>query len=156
MHSPAARGLGGDFETHCLASGQIARGSASTALTYIMHNLTMLMMGDFIEHLDLPEDIRARHARLAERRYRQVAEHGAYYAQPHSEPVEGGEKDQLSVSGRRFGTRAERLARREPRLQGGRPLIAAHEGLDQAGGPALDSTVVTSGMMGRLLVWLFS
>ena len=38
-------GLGADLETYCLVSEQIAQGNASTALTYNMHCLTMLMMG---------------------------------------------------------------------------------------------------------------
>src|SRR3712207_5912867 len=33
-------GLGADFETYCLVAEQIARGNASTALTYNMHALT--------------------------------------------------------------------------------------------------------------------
>ena len=36
-------GLGADFETYCLVAEQIARGNASTALTYNMHALTMLI-----------------------------------------------------------------------------------------------------------------
>ena len=102
-------GLGADFETYCLVSEQIARGNASTALTYNMHALTMLMMGHFLKDLDLPPEVRARHEALSARRYRQVVEQGVYYGQPHSEPVEAGNADQLEVGGRRFGTRAERV-----------------------------------------------
>jgi alkylation response protein AidB-like acyl-CoA dehydrogenase len=102
-------GLGADFETYCLVSEQIARGNAATALTYNMHALTMLMMGHFSKDLDLPPDVRARHEELSDRRYREVVEHGVFYGQPHSEPVEQGGTDQLQVGGRRFGTRAERV-----------------------------------------------
>src|SRR5687768_15891773 len=63
-------GLGADFETYCLVAEQIARGNASTALTYNMHALTMLMMDDLIRDLDLPPDVRARHKELSARRYR--------------------------------------------------------------------------------------
>jgi alkylation response protein AidB-like acyl-CoA dehydrogenase len=100
-------GLGADFETYCLVAEQIARGHASTALTYNMHCLTMLMMGPLISSLDLPPDVRERHEALSAQRYREVAEQGVFYGQPHSEPVESGSKDQLAVGGRRFGTRAE-------------------------------------------------
>ena len=102
-------GLGADFETYCLVSEQIARGNASTALTYNMHALTMLMMGHFLNDLELPSAVRARHEELSGRRYRRVVEEGVFYGQPHSEPVEAGNADQLEVGGRRFGTRAERV-----------------------------------------------
>ena len=39
-------GLGGDLETYVLVVEQLAKGNASTALTYNMHCLTMLMMGE--------------------------------------------------------------------------------------------------------------
>jgi alkylation response protein AidB-like acyl-CoA dehydrogenase len=104
-------GLGADFETYCLVAEQIARGNASTALTYNMHALTMLMMGPFVRGLDLSADVRARHEELSARRYREVVEQGVFYGQPHSEPVEAGSRDQLQVGGRRFGTRAERVDR---------------------------------------------
>src|SRR5215472_14775624 len=38
-------GLGADYETYCLVAEQVAQGYASTALTFNMHCLTMLMMG---------------------------------------------------------------------------------------------------------------
>ena len=37
-------GLGADYETYCLVAEQLAQGNASTALTFNMHCLTMLMM----------------------------------------------------------------------------------------------------------------
>jgi alkylation response protein AidB-like acyl-CoA dehydrogenase len=102
-------GLGADFETYCLVAEQIARGNASTALTYNMHALTMLMMGPLMQGIDLPPEVRERHEQLSARRYREVVAQGAFYGQPHSEPVESGSADQLNVGGRRFGTRAERV-----------------------------------------------
>jgi alkylation response protein AidB-like acyl-CoA dehydrogenase len=102
-------GLGADFETYCLVAEQLARGNASTALTYNMHALTMMMMGPLIKGIELPPAVRERHEALSARRYREVAEHGVFYGQPHSEPVEAGQTDQLNVGGRRFGTRAERV-----------------------------------------------
>jgi alkylation response protein AidB-like acyl-CoA dehydrogenase len=102
-------GLGADFETYCLVAEQIARGNASTALTYNMHALTMLMMGPLMQGIELPPDVCERHEALSARRYREVVERGVFYGQPHSEPVESGSADQLKVGGRRFGTRAERV-----------------------------------------------
>jgi alkylation response protein AidB-like acyl-CoA dehydrogenase len=102
-------GLGADFETYCLVAEQIARGNASTALTYNMHALTMLMMGPLMQGIELPPDVRERHEQLSARRYREVVGQGVFYGQPHSEPVESGRADQLNVGGRRFGTRAERV-----------------------------------------------
>lgn len=102
-------GLGADFETYCLVAEQLAQGNASTALTYNMHCLTLLMMGPLMRGLQLPPEVRTRHEELSARRYREVVERGVFYAQPHSEPVETGQADQFTVGGRRFGTRAERV-----------------------------------------------
>ena len=102
-------GLGADFETYCLVAEQLAHGNASTALTYNMHSNTMLMMGPLIKDLELSPEVRRRHEALSAGRYREVAQQGVFYGQPHSEPVESGGADQLTVGGRRFGTRAERV-----------------------------------------------
>jgi hypothetical protein len=43
-------------------------------------------------------------------KFREVVEDGAFYGQPHSEPVEQGETDtKLGVGGRRFGTTAQKV-----------------------------------------------
>ena len=44
-------GLGADYETYCLVAEQLAQGNASTALTFNMHCLTMLMMGVLGEYV---------------------------------------------------------------------------------------------------------
>ena len=102
-------GLGADFETYCLVAEQLARGNPSTALSYNMHALTMLMMGPVISDIELPTEVRQRHEKLSAQRYREVVEKGVFYGQPHSEPVESGSPDALRVGGRRFGPRAERV-----------------------------------------------
>ncbi len=103
-------GLGADLETYCLISEQIAKGNASTALTYNMHCLTMLMMGEMADRHPLDDVVRARHEALRAEKFREVAEQGVFYGQPHSEPVELGETDKaFAVGGRRFGTRAEKV-----------------------------------------------
>ena len=102
-------GFGANFETYCLVAEQIARGNASTALTFNMHCLTMMMMDTFMQDIDLPTEAHERHKELSAKRFREVVEDGVFYGQPHSEPVETGGGDPLSVGGRRFGTRAERV-----------------------------------------------
>ena len=86
----------------------MAQGNAATALTFIMHCLTMLMMGPLLDGLELPPEVRERHQKLGARRYREVVDQGVFYGQTHSEPVESGSSDQLTVGGRRFGTQAKR------------------------------------------------
>ena len=52
---------------------------------------------------------RERHEKLRAAKFREVVEDGAFYGQPHSEPVEQGETDtKLGVGGRRFGTTARK------------------------------------------------
>lgn len=103
-------GLGADLETYCLVSEQIAKGNASTALTFNMHCLTMLMMAEMADRHPMDAAKRGRHERLRAEKFREVVEQGVFYGQPHSEPVELGETDTaFAVGGRRFGTRAEKI-----------------------------------------------
>ncbi len=103
-------GLGADYETYCLVAEQLAQGNGSTSLTFNMHCLTMLMMGVLADDMALPPVARERHEKLRAAKYREVIEAGAFYGQPHSEPVEQGQTDtQLSMGGRRFGTTARKV-----------------------------------------------
>jgi alkylation response protein AidB-like acyl-CoA dehydrogenase len=103
-------GLGAGFETYCLVAEQLAQGNASTALTFNMHCLTMMMMGVIADDMAMDPAARERHEKLRAAKYREVVEEGAFYGQPHSEPVEQGQTDtQLSVGGRRFGTTARKV-----------------------------------------------
>ena len=103
-------GLGADYETYCLVAEQLAQGNASTALTFNMHCLVMLMMGPIADDMAMPPAARERHEQLRAVKFREVVEDGAYYGQPHSEPVEHGETDtRLGVGGRRFGTTARKV-----------------------------------------------
>src|SRR5215472_13480265 len=86
-------GLGADYETYCLVAEQLAQGNASTALTFNMHCLTMLMMGPIADSMAMPPAVRAGHEQLRTAKSREVVEEGAFYGQPHSEPVEQGETD---------------------------------------------------------------
>jgi alkylation response protein AidB-like acyl-CoA dehydrogenase len=104
-------GLGADYETYCLVAEQLAQGNASTSLTFNMHCLTMLMMGVIADRMPMIPAARERHEKLRAAKFREVVEDGAFYGQPHSEPVEQGETDRaLSVGGRRFGTTARKVA----------------------------------------------
>jgi alkylation response protein AidB-like acyl-CoA dehydrogenase len=103
-------GLGADYETYCLVAEQIAQSSASTALTFNMHCVTMLMMGVLADAMPMNPAARERHEKLRATKFREVIEGGAFYGQPHSEPVEQGQTDTaLSVGGRRFGTTARKV-----------------------------------------------
>ncbi len=103
-------GLGADYETYCLVAEHLAQGNASTSLTFNMHCLTMLMMGEVADAMPMPAPARERHEKLRAAKFREVVEHGVFYGQPHSEPVEHGQTDTaLSVGGRRFGTTARKV-----------------------------------------------
>ena len=103
-------GLGATFETYCLVAEHIAQGNASTALTFNMHCLTMLMMGEIADALPMSDQARARHETRRARMFHEVVTQGVFYGQPHSEPVELGQTDTaLTVGGRRFGTTARQL-----------------------------------------------
>src|SRR6185312_11211185 len=86
-------GLGADYETYCLVAEQLAQGNASTALTFNMHCLTMLMMGALADDMPMSAAARGRHEELRAAKFREVIADGAFYGQPHSEPVEQGETD---------------------------------------------------------------
>jgi alkylation response protein AidB-like acyl-CoA dehydrogenase len=103
-------GLGAGYETYCLVAEQLAQGNASTSLTFNMHCLTMLMMGEIADAMPMAPAVRERHEKLRAAKFREVIEQGVFYGQPHSEPVEQGETDtKLSMGGRRFGTTARKV-----------------------------------------------
>jgi alkylation response protein AidB-like acyl-CoA dehydrogenase len=103
-------GLGANYETYCLVAEELGQGNASTALSFNMHCLTMLMMGPIADDMEMPAPMRQRHERLRAAKFREVVEAGAFYGQPHSEPVEQGETDaKLGPGGRRFGTTARKV-----------------------------------------------
>jgi alkylation response protein AidB-like acyl-CoA dehydrogenase len=70
----------------------------------------MLMMGDLADAMPMTAAARERHEKLRTAKFREVIERGAFYGQPHSEPVEQGQTDtRLSMGGRRFGTTAKKV-----------------------------------------------
>src|SRR5207244_206957 len=69
-----------------------------------------LMMGVLADAMPFGAPARERHEKLRAASFREVIEHGVFYGQPHSEPVEQGQTDTaLSMGGRRFGTTARKL-----------------------------------------------
>ncbi len=103
-------GLGGDLETYVLVVEQIAKGNASTALTFNMHCLTMLMMGEMADAYEMDEEQRERHEKHRALHFKEVVKDGVFFGQPHSEPVEQGQTDTaFQVGGRRFGTQAKKV-----------------------------------------------
>jgi alkylation response protein AidB-like acyl-CoA dehydrogenase len=72
-------GLGADLETYCLVVEEIAKGNAATALTFNMHCLTMLMIGEMADVHEMSDEKRVRHAELRARNFREVVEDGVYY-----------------------------------------------------------------------------
>src|SRR5438067_12367299 len=75
-------GLGADYETYCLVAEQLAQGNASTALTFNMHCLTMLMMGPIADNMTMLPAVRERHQTLRAAKFRRVVEDGRFYGQP--------------------------------------------------------------------------
>jgi alkylation response protein AidB-like acyl-CoA dehydrogenase len=70
----------------------------------------MLMMGEMADAMPMAAKARERHEALRRRKFAEVVERGAFYGQPHSEPVEQGQTDTaLSMGGRRFGTTARKV-----------------------------------------------
>jgi hypothetical protein len=70
-------GLRADYETYCLVAEQLAQGNASTALTFSMHCLTMLMMGPVADSMPMSPTVRERHKKLRAAKFREVVEDGA-------------------------------------------------------------------------------
>lgn len=93
-------GLGGDFVAYALASEELARHCASTALTFNMHVATTLLVGEVAGSLSLTADDAAL---LDERRatlYAGIINEGHIHSQPFSEGISAG-----ATTG--YATRAE-------------------------------------------------
>src|SRR6202041_397404 len=67
-------GLGADYETYRLVGEQIAQGNASTALTFNMHCLVMMMMGGIADDMAMSPAARERHEQLRAAKYREDIE----------------------------------------------------------------------------------
>jgi alkylation response protein AidB-like acyl-CoA dehydrogenase len=95
-------GLGADFLTYTLALEQLARGDASTALAFNMHNIAV---GSLAEIDWSALDGRRGDAMLAFRDwiFHQVFEHRALFASATSEPVAGARLSQIRTTYRKTG-----------------------------------------------------
>ncbi len=83
-------GLGASFADYARVSAEIGRYCGATALTFNMHNATMLWAGQVADMLDFPAEDRALHnARRAEI-FRGVVEEGTIHSQPFSEGISAG------------------------------------------------------------------
>lgn len=83
-------GLGATFADYARVSAEIGRYCGATALTFNMHNATMLWAGEVCDQLDLPEEERALHERRREAMFRGVVEDGTIHSQPFSEGISAG------------------------------------------------------------------
>lgn len=106
-------GLGASFADYARVSAEIGRYCGATALTFNMHNATMLWAGEVADLLDFSAEDRALHNQRRAELFRGVVEDGVIHSQPFSEgisagatsgvhtkavPVEGG----FNVSGRKI------------------------------------------------------
>jgi alkylation response protein AidB-like acyl-CoA dehydrogenase len=83
-------GLGASFADYARVSAEIGRYCGATALTFNMHNATMLWAGEVADLLDLDADARATHERRRAELFRGVVEDGTIHSQPFSEGVSAG------------------------------------------------------------------
>ncbi len=85
-----AGGLGSDFVGYALASRELARWCATTALTFNMHVVTSLLVGQIADDLDFGPEDRARHEARRERLWAGVIHDGHIHSQPFSEGIAAG------------------------------------------------------------------
>ena len=106
-------GLGASYADYVRVSEEVGRYCGATALTFNMHNATMLWCGQVADLLDLEPEDRDRHESIRAEMFRGVVEDGRIHSQPFSEglapgatagvstravPVEGG----WQVTGRKI------------------------------------------------------
>ena len=83
-------GLGGDFVAYALASEELAKHCASTALTFNMHVATTLLVGEVAGSLGLEGDELAFLEARREILYKGIVEEGHIHSQPFSEGLAAG------------------------------------------------------------------
>ena len=83
-------GLGASYADYVRVSEEIGRYCGATALTFNMHNATMLWCGEVSDLLDLDDDARRRHEAVRSEMYRGVIEDGRIHSQPFSEGLAPG------------------------------------------------------------------
>lgn len=83
-------GLGASFADYARVSAEIGRYCGSTALTFNMHNATMLWAGEVSDLLDMTPEERETHERRRAAMFRGVVEDGEIHSQPFSEGLNPG------------------------------------------------------------------
>jgi alkylation response protein AidB-like acyl-CoA dehydrogenase len=83
-------GLGATYADYVRVSEEIGRYCGATALTFNMHNATMLWCGEVADLLAMSPAQRAAHEQIRTAMYRGVVEHGHIHSQPFSEGTNPG------------------------------------------------------------------
>lgn len=83
-------GLGASFADYARVSAEIGRYCGATALTFNMHNATMLWAGQVSDMLDFSDEERALHEERRAVMFRGVVEDGTIHSQPFSEGISAG------------------------------------------------------------------
>lgn len=83
-------GLGATYADYVRISEEIGRYCGATALTFNMHNATMLWCGQVADLLTMSDHERAAHERIRTSMFRGVVEHGHIHSQPFSEGISPG------------------------------------------------------------------
>ncbi len=83
-------GLGASYADYVRVSEEIGRYCGATALTFNMHNATMLWCGEVADSLTMSDSERARHDQIRTSMFRGVVEHGHIHSQPFSEGLAPG------------------------------------------------------------------
>ena len=83
-------GIGATYADYVRVSEEIGRYCGATALTFNMHNATMLWCGEVADALSMSADERATHERIRTEMFRGVVEDGRIHSQPFSEGLAPG------------------------------------------------------------------
>ncbi len=83
-------GLGASYADYVRVSEEIGRYCGATALTFNMHNATMLWCGQVADSLTMSDQERATHEQIRARMFRGVVEQGHIHSQPFSEGIAPG------------------------------------------------------------------
>jgi alkylation response protein AidB-like acyl-CoA dehydrogenase len=84
-------GGGASYSDYIRVSEEIGKACGATALTFNMHNATMLWCGEVANLLDLTAGERASHNEICARMFRGVVDQGHIHSQPFSEGTAPGE-----------------------------------------------------------------
>lgn len=92
-------GLGATYADYVRISEEIGRYCGATALTFNMHNATMLWCGQVADLLTMSDHERATHERIRASMFRGVVEQGHIHSQPFSEGISAGATSGVATRG---------------------------------------------------------